>query len=351
VKLLSNFRFLWEKFKQYKLEFHYLFIIRSSGLFDRSWYLAQNPDVAQAKVNPLLHYLRFGGFEGRDPSPNFCSAFYLDTYTDVKSARINPLVHYFMYGKTEGRYTSPPKYQCPVCLMRINGFSPIISYFEESRRRYGYPFTFNDLETMNANQYNCPSCGASDRDRLYALYINKVLEQSLSINSMSLLDIAPSYPLKTFLLKIPNIKYLSVDKYMDGVDIVLDITDMNVVKTGSFDIFICSHVLEHIADDKKALSELFRVLKPGGFGILMVPIILKISEIDEDVMVNDVAERWRRFGQDDHVRLYSKKGFMERIEAAGFLIKQYGVDFFGEDIFFQHGISLKSILYVVEKHS
>lgn len=352
MKLVSNFRLLLGKFKQYKVEFRHLSIIRSSGLFDKSWYLAHNPDVAQSKVNPLLHYLRYGGFEGRDPSSRFCSAFYLDTNPDVKSARINPLVHYLMYGKAEGRYTTQPsKHRCSVCSIKIHGFFPISTYFEENRRKNGYPFTFNDLETMNANQYSCPSCGASDRDRLYALYINKALEQNSSTNGLALLDIAPSAPLRMFLLKSPNIKYQSADRYMEDVDIVLDITDMNVVQTGSFDIFICSHVLEHVDDDKKALSELFRILRPGGFGILMVPIIPKISEIDEDITVTDTAERWRRFGQDDHVRLYSKKGFMERAEAAGFVIKQYGVDFFGEDIFFQYGISPKSILYVVEKNN
>jgi hypothetical protein len=134
VKLLSNFRFLLEKFKQYKLEFHYLFIIRSSGSFDRSWYLAQNPDVAQAKVNPLLHYLRFGGFEGRDPSPNFCSAFYLDMYTDVKSARINPLAHYLRYGRKEGRKIQPVRKNNSVEDGKVS--SAYISRFGDQAERY-----------------------------------------------------------------------------------------------------------------------------------------------------------------------------------------------------------------------
>ena len=80
-----------------------LALIRSSGLFDETWYLANNPDVAQAKVNPLFHYLRDGGLEGRDPGPNFNSARYLDTYDDVKQTGINPLVHYLKYGREEGR--------------------------------------------------------------------------------------------------------------------------------------------------------------------------------------------------------------------------------------------------------
>lgn len=351
MKLLPNFLTLLGKFKQYKVELHHLFIIRSSGLFDKSWYLAQNPDVAQAKVNPLLHYLRYGGIEGRDPSPNFCGAFYLNTYTDVKSAQINPLVHYLMCGKAEGRHTQPPKYLCPVCSMRINGFSPIGSYIDENRRKYGYPFTFDDQETINPNQYSCPSCGASDRDRLYALYIEKVLKKNLPANDLVLLDIAPSHPLKTFLLKFANIKYQSADKYMEGVDLIVDITDMGVVSSELYDIFICSHVLEHVADDKKALSELFRILKPGGFGILMAPIILTMEQIDEDPTVMDSETRWERFGQGDHVRLYSKIGFIKRVQEAGFIINQHGVEYFGADVFAECGISLKSILYVVQKNT
>jgi hypothetical protein len=56
-----------------------------------------------------------------------------------------------------------------------------------------------------------------------------------------------------------------------------------------------------------------------------------------------------RFGQDDHIRQYSKTGFIVRVEKAGFIIHQYGVDFFGKDAFFLHGILPKSILYIVEK--
>jgi len=79
-----------------------LALIRSSGLFDKTWYLNNNPDVTQANVDPVLHYLLHGGFEGRDPGPNFSSAWYLDTYEDVKKACINPLVHYLKIGRDEG---------------------------------------------------------------------------------------------------------------------------------------------------------------------------------------------------------------------------------------------------------
>lgn len=84
-------------------------IIRASGMFDEVWYLSNNHDIAQAGGNPLIHYLRHGGFEERDPSLSFSSKAYLDTYPDVKNARINPLVHYLKYGKKEGRNILPVK--------------------------------------------------------------------------------------------------------------------------------------------------------------------------------------------------------------------------------------------------
>jgi glycosyltransferase involved in cell wall biosynthesis len=124
---------------------------------------------------------------------------------------------------------------------------------------------------------------------------------------------------------------------------------MPEVASDSFDALICSHVLEHVADDRQALSELYRVLKPGGWGILMVPIILTLEEIDEDPQVTDEAERWRRFGQFDHVRLYNKSGFVDRVEAAGFVVRQLGMAYFGEAAFQQLGLTKTSVLYVAEK--
>lgn len=339
---------LSEKLRRFWLEPGQLKLIQDSSLFDEAWYLAKNPDVAQAKIDPALHYLRHGGFEGRDPGPNFSSAFYLDTYPDVKAARINPLVHYLLNGRKEGRKRLLP-YLCPVCHKRVASFGRISPYYQENRNKYGYPFTFDDQETMNAEQYVCLSCGASDRCRLYALYIQQILEQGLPHDNFTLLDIAPSRPLQLFLRQIPNIVYRSADKFMEGVDLAVDVTDMAEIASDSYDMFICSHVLEHVDDDKKALKELFRILKPGGKGILMAPIILKIDKIDEDPTITDVETRWRRFGQFDHVRLYSKNGFIRRIQEAGFVVEQYGVEHFGKEVFIECGISLKSVLYVGEK--
>lgn len=80
-----------------------LYLIQTSSLFNENWYLEHNPDIAQAKSDPVVHYWLLGGFEGRDPGPDFSSAQYLNSYADVKQAGINPLVHYLRFGEHEGR--------------------------------------------------------------------------------------------------------------------------------------------------------------------------------------------------------------------------------------------------------
>jgi len=82
-------------------------LIIASGLFDDDWYLDQYPDVRSAGTNPLVHYLRHGAAEGRDPNPLFDSDWYLRHNRDVRAAGINPLVHYLQNGAAEGRNPSP----------------------------------------------------------------------------------------------------------------------------------------------------------------------------------------------------------------------------------------------------
>ncbi len=240
------------------------------------------------------------------------------------------------------------KLYCPVCNKKVRKFIPLPGTYKESMGKYKFLYSLDDAETLNYSAYSCPHCTASDRDRLYALYVSQRLMEQGAAN-IAMLEIAPSRPLSEMLNKTGKITLRTADLMMDGVDDRIDITDMNCYAEGAFDAFICSHVLEHVPDDKKALRELFRILKHGGWGILMVPIIMTLDKIDEDPLLEDIGERWRRFGQDDHIRMYSRNGLVERAEGAGFIVKQYGQEYFGADVFKKHGISDKSVLYVVEK--
>jgi SAM-dependent methyltransferase len=239
------------------------------------------------------------------------------------------------------------KRYCIVCNTSFRGkFQPISEYYMENILRTGYPYRYHEAETINNKEYTCPFCDSVDRDRLYAFYLDKNMPKD-RINK--LLDIAPSQPLKKFISIHPQIKYRSADLSMEGVDDIIDIMDMKIYPDNTFDIFICSHVLEHVLDDRKAMKELHRILKSDGFGICMVPIVISIKDIDEDITITDPDERWRRFGQEDHVRLYSRQGFIDRLVEAGFKVEQCTVENFSLREFILNGISPRSVLYIVRK--
>lgn len=243
-------------------------------------------------------------------------------------------------------YTPFYKKKCSVCGRKVYKFSPLPSFYSEDAKKYGFPYSLEDAETLNYKAYSCPLCGATDRDRLYALYLSKNI---IANREYKLLDIAPSAPLSLFIKKYTNILSRSADLFMEGVDDKVDLMDMKIYGDNSFDIFVCSHVLEHVPNDLIAMKELFRVLKKNGFGIAMVPIIKPLSEIDEDISIEDPKEKIRRFGQDDHVRLYSKHGFLTRLQRVGFGIHELTVKDFSESEFILYGISISSILYIVTK--
>jgi SAM-dependent methyltransferase len=244
------------------------------------------------------------------------------------------------HGSNYGPFT------CPVCNKENIGMAPLPSHYFADLQRYGHIHNIFQQETLNLQHYSCKNCFATDRERLIVLYLKEYLKDQVSV---SVLDIAPSASLTFFLKKYKQVSYRSVDLSMKNSDDNLDITDMHSYKNGQFDFFICSHVLEHVGDDKKAMAELYRILKPGGKGIVMVPLNLELSMTMEDPSCNDVATRWKLYGQDDHVRMYAKNDFIHRLGAAGFTVDQLGINHFGSDVFKQTAIFPTSVLYVVNK--
>lgn len=246
------------------------------------------------------------------------------------------------------------RYKCPVCGCRVARFDRL----PPDAIAYGFKYSPDEAETCNAANYSCPNCGAADRERLYALYLRDYLRtiapSDRASDPIRVIDFAPTPTLSSFIKKLIaesplRFCYRTADLFMEGVDDRVDIMEMPIYHDDSVDFFVCSHVLEHVTDDKKAMRELYRILKPGGRGILVVPIVLTVKEIDEDPSVPDAAERWRRFGQDDHVRLYSKDGFLQRVWQAGFSINELGQEYFGADTFRRYGIGERSILYIAKK--
>jgi len=124
----------------------------------------------------------------------------------------------------------------------------------------------------------------------------------------------------------------------------IDITNINF-KNGYFDFIICNHVLEHIQDDRKAMCELFRVLRPGGKGILQVPISKNAKETFEDFSIISPREREKYFGQKEHVRIYNQ-GYKERLESAGFKVELYDIK---NNLNIKYSFNENEILYVCRK--
>jgi predicted SAM-dependent methyltransferase len=200
---------------------------------------------------------------------------------------------------------------------------------------------------MNFGDYLCPACEATDRDRLYAVYLKDYLESSTG--NVDLVEFGPTPQLSNFIKGFANVKYRSADLYRELADDVVDLTNMTAYRDESFDFVICSHMLEHIDDDEAASRELFRILRKGGKGIVMVPIDLSLKENYEKPEVVTDEGRWKHFGQFDHVRLYSKAGFIGLLEDAGFDVEQLGVEHFGKEVFKKAGVHDRSVLYIVTK--
>jgi SAM-dependent methyltransferase len=238
---------------------------------------------------------------------------------------------------------------CSICNTQLRAFKPIFKSFKRKTDEYGYIHALAAIETFNYEAYSCPACDGSDRERLYALYFDALFRTLDRGRRHRLVEFAPSSALRKRLRSHPSVEYRSADLYRSTVDDRLDITDMRPYEDNSIDIFLCSHILEHVPEDRLAIAEMFRALRPGGVAVVMVPIIHGMDETLEDPGINTPSLRWKYYGLDDHVRQYGKADFIERLAAVGFAVDQLDVSYFGEDAFRRAAIAADSVLYVARK--
>lgn len=191
-----------------------------------------------------------------------------------------------------------------------------------------------------------PGTLSLERHRQMWLYLQN--ETDFFTKNLKVLHIAPEQEFLRKFKKMKNLDYTSADLFSPIVDVKADILDLPF-EDESFDVIFCNHVLEHIIDDRKAMSELYRVMKKGGWGILQVPMKNSLEKTYEDFTITEPKERQKHFGQYDHVRWYGIDYF-DRLTSVGF---QTDINFYSRKFSSEErkkfGLMENEILPVVRK--
>ncbi|MET0243559.1 MAG: methyltransferase domain-containing protein [Flavitalea sp.] len=163
----------------------------------------------------------------------------------------------------------------------------------------------------------CPDCLSKNRERL----VLAVIKDTIDFAGKSILHFSPEENIYRFLAKYSKVTTVDISPgFYRSVDRSVKYGDATSLEFSSaaFDLVIANHILEHIPDDRKAISEMFRVLKPGGVAILQVPFSVTIPSTLEQPDINDGALQERLYGQKDHVRIYAFDDFVSRVLGSGF---------------------------------
>lgn len=204
------------------------------------------------------------------------------------------------------------RYKCLFCNSHLRTFLP-----------HGLDFPVLKEKKVVGGGYRqnalCPICRSLDGERLLYLYL--LHKTDIFENPNKLLHIAPEAGLENILRVNKMIDYLTADIISNSVMERMDIRNIHHPDS-SFDEIICNHVLEHITEDEKAMSELYRILKPGGWAILQVPLSQTLKNTYEDSSITTKAGRERAFGQEDHVRIYAED-YQDRLEKVGFKVNNF----------------------------
>lgn len=177
-------------------------------------------------------------------------------------------------------------------------------------------FTRGGVSLRARDNGYCPRCNSKARHRRDWLYLRE--QTDLFNGDIRLLHVSPKYALSRRLVGMPNLTYVAGDlERRPNVSMRFDLTSLPL-RPATFDAAICIHVLEHIEDDRAAIAELNRVLRPGGWALITVPLRLD-RPTHEDPALTSAEDRQREFGETDHVRYYGYD-VVDRLAAAGFSV-------------------------------
>lgn len=175
-----------------------------------------------------------------------------------------------------------------------------------------------------------PSTLSLERHRLLWLFLTK--ETNFFTDNLKVLHFAPEQAFYKRFRNIPHLDYTTTDLNSPLADVKADICNLPF-DDNTYDVILCNHVLEHIPDDTQAMKELYRVMKPGGWGVFQIPQDLNRATTFEDNSITDKKERAKIFGQYDHVRVYGRDYF-DKLRSIGFQVEEvdYTKTFEKEDI-------------------
>ena len=176
---------------------------------------------------------------------------------------------------------------------------------------YGYG------KTLRPNAL-CPGTLSLERHRLLWLYLDR--ETHFLNQELKVLHVAPEQVFFRKFKRLQRWDYTTTDLNSPLADVVADICDLPF-QNNQYDLILCNHVLEHIPNDLKAMTELYRVLKKGGTLIAQVPLNDENTKTLENDSINDPRDRTRFFGQYDHVRLYGQD-YYKRLKSVGFSVER-----------------------------
>ncbi len=192
----------------------------------------------------------------------------------------------------------------------------------------------------------CPICGALERHRMVWTFFQKQTTLFAS-PAKRMLHIAPEPIFEQKFKKNPFLEYITADLFSPNVMITMDITNIQYPNE-SFDIIYCSHVLEHVVEDQKAMSELQRILTDTGWMVIQVPIT--VNKTFEDFSIVTPEERKKVFGQEDHVRCYGPD-IVERLQKANLQVRIITPEELAEkNNLFYMGIPKNEIVFFCKKN-
>ena len=164
----------------------------------------------------------------------------------------------------------------------------------------------------------CPNCLTLERHRLMWLFLQN--KTNFLKAPLKVLHVAPELCFIKRFEALPNLEYITADIESPLAKVKMDLHDIPFDE-GEFDVAFCNHVMEHVEDDIRCMSELHRILKPGGWAIIQSPIDVSRDTTFEDKSITSPSEREKVFGQNDHLRVYGTD-YKQRLEKGGFQVTE-----------------------------